>query len=364
MSNPKAQGSLFEVPAEPPSFPSERVDRAPGWISLASLAPAHPLMEFRGLARTARLAEEIDQRNDVEYRDLPCKSLLTPCSSRRVPFDYTINPYRGCEFGCVYCFARYTHEYMELDNFLEFERKIFVKRGAAETLLNDLRKRELRGKWIAIGAATDPYQPAERRYGLTRSILEVLATRRNLQVSITTKSDLVARDLDLLLRLREHSDVHVNVSITTPHHALSRRTEPRAPRPDKRFNAIRLLSEAGIRAGVLLMPVLPRINDRLEDLDLLIGMAKDAGAGFLASRVLYLQSCSRPTFFNFIRERFSELLPHYERLYGPGGRQALVTYSQQKLTEIQTLKQKHGLAGLRRGKTQPDYEADQLALFG
>lgn len=358
------QPSLFEDPAPPPSFPSQRVEQpSSGWVSLTALAPGGSGPRLRGLARAAQAAEELDARNDVEYRELPCKSLLSPCDSRRVPFDYTINPYRGCEFGCVYCFARYTHEYMELETVMEFERRIFVKRGAREALLNDLRRRDLRGKWIALGTATDPYQPAERRYRLTRSLLEVLASRRNLQLSITTKSDLVARDLDLLQRLNEHSDLHVNVTITTPHHQLSRRTEPRTPRPDKRFAAVRTLSQGGIRVGVFLMPVLPRINDRLEDIELLVRMAKEAGAEYLASQVLYLRSCSRPTFFGFIRERFPELLSYYERLYGRGGAEALAQYSRQKTAEIQALKQRHGLTGFRRGKPVPSFHPDQLDLF-
>src|SRR5439155_997548 len=125
-------------------------------------------------------AEEIDFRNDVEYRDLPCRSLISSCDSRRVPFEFTINPYRGCLFACPYCYARYTHEYMELEHWLDFERKIFVKRGAREALVRDLRRLDLRGKRIAIGTATDPYQPAERRYGITRSLLDLFAGRRGL----------------------------------------------------------------------------------------------------------------------------------------------------------------------------------------
>jgi hypothetical protein len=145
------QRRLFEEPAPSPSFPSRRDERANGFVPLSELSPG-PAGTLKGIARIAAAAEEIDQRNDVEYLDLPCKSLLSPCDSRRVPFDYTINPYRGCEFGCVYCFARYTHEYMELQEWEAFERRIFVKRGAPEALLRDLRRRDLRGKWIAIGS--------------------------------------------------------------------------------------------------------------------------------------------------------------------------------------------------------------------
>ena len=140
------------------------------------------------------------------------------------------------------------------------------------------RRLDLRGKRIAIGTATDPYQPAERAFRLTRALLEVFASRQNLSLSITTKSDLVTRDVELLARVSERNDLQVNLTITSPHYALSRRIEPRAPRPDKRLAAVRTLSEAGVRVGIFLMPVMPRINDAPEDLELLMRLAREAGA--------------------------------------------------------------------------------------
>lgn len=317
-----------------------------------------------GIARIAHLAEEIDSRNEVEYRDLPCGTLISRVDSRRVPFEYAINPYRGCEFGCVYCYARYTHEYMELEDWLDFERKVFAKSGAREALVRDLRRLDLDGKWIAIGTATDPYQPAERRYGITRALLEVFAERRNLRLSITTKSDLVARDADLLSRIAAHNEVHVNLTITTPHHTLSRRIEPRAPRPDRRLAAVGALAQEGIVAGVFLMPVLPRINDAPEDLDLLIRLAKEAGASYLASNILFLRKCSKKRFFPFIEAEFPELLPHYRRLYASYSSEALREYSRAKTEEIQSLKRKHGLVGFRSDRSAQSFAPDQLALGG
>lgn len=360
------QRSLFEEPSEP-SFVSQFVaegdeDEASGLIPLSSLAPDPLARPHKGIARMAAEALEIDERNEVEYRDLPCRSLLSPCDSQRVPFDFTINPYRGCEFGCVYCYARYTHEYMELEDWLDFERKVFVKRGAREALLNDLKRLDLRGRWIAIGAATDPYQPAERRYGITRAVLEVLAERRNLRVSITTKSDLVARDLDLLQRIAEHSEIHVNVTITTPRYELSRRIEPRAPRPDKRFGAVEKLAAGGITAGVFLMPLLPQINDRLEDVEELVRRAKEVGASYLGTQVLFLRKCSKKRFFPFIEERFPDLLPYYQRLYAAHHTEALTNYTQQITAHVRRLKQKHGLVGLRRDLGRPEFEPDQKVL--
>jgi len=333
-------------------------DFAPGFVPLEELTkPGTPA----GIARMAALAEEIDFRNEVEYRDIACRSLISAVRSERVPFEHAINPYRGCEFGCTYCYARYTHEYMELENWVDFERKIFVKRAAREALLNDLRRLDLRDKSIAIGSATDPYQPAERRYRLTRSLLEVFAGRRGLRLSITTKSDLVVRDLDLLTRIREHNHLHVNVTITTPHYALSRITEPRAPRPDKRLAAVRALTGAGVNAGVFIMPVLPRINDAAEDLDLLMRLASEAGARYLASNVLFLRKSSRKRFFPFIEEHFPQLVGQYRRMYARNHTPELTEYSRRMRELIESLKRKHGLA---RGR-EPEAPApdDQLTLL-
>lgn len=341
------QASLFEEPAAEPSFPSRKIEAPEGWVPLADLAPASHGEARTGIARLAAEAPELDLRNEVDYRELPCRTLLSACESHRVPIDFSINPYRGCEFGCAYCYARYTHEFMELEDWLDFERRIFVKRGAREALIRDLRRLDLRGRSIAIGTATDPYQPAERRYGLTRSLLEVFAGRRGLDLSITTKSDLVVRDLDLLQRIAEHNALQVNVTVTTPHYELSRRTEPRAPRPDKRLSAVHRLTQAGIRAGVFVMPIMPRINDSHADLDLLLRRVSEAGAAFLSSQVLFLRSCSRKRFFPFIEERFPELLPYYRRLYGSRASEALAVYTRGKLEEIRLLKRRYGLGGYR-----------------
>ncbi len=354
------QRSLFQPAAPPASFPARAADRPAVFVPLAELSEG-PGGPPPGIARLAWQAEALDHRNEVEYRDLPCRSLVSRVRSDRVPFEFGINPYRGCEFGCVYCYARYTHEFMELEDWLDFERKVFVKRGAAEALLADLRRLDLAGRWIAIGTATDPYQPAERRCRVTRSVLEVLARKRNLRVSVTTKSDLVARDADLLARLAEQNEVHVNVTVTTPRYELARRIEPRAPRPDRRLAAVKTLSDAGIRTGVFLMPLLPRINDGAEDLDLLCRLAGEAGASYLASQVLFLRSCSRKRFFPFIEERFPELLPYYRRLYAGRGTEALASYTRLKMQELAQLKRRYGLLSDRRADA-PGYQPDQMAL--
>jgi DNA repair photolyase len=357
-----SQRVLFDDPPPSPSFPSRRQAHPNGFVPLSELSP-EPASSLKGIARIAAAAEEIDQRNEVDYLDLPCKSLLSPCDSARMPFDYTINPYRGCEFGCVYCYARYTHEYMELQAWEDFERRIFVKRGAPEALLRDLRRRDLRGKWIAIGTATDPYQPAERREGLTRSLLSLLARRKGLKLSITTKSDLVVRDLDLLQEIAAHSHIHVNVTITTPHYELARKTEPRAPRPDKRLEAVRQLNEGGITAGVFLMPLLPHINDASEDLNLFVELVKKSGAAYLAANVLFLRKCSRKRFIPFIEERFPDLVATYQRLYSARGAKELREYSEGKLNEVRRLKTEYGVPSWPHRFEIDVLADDQLSLL-
>src|SRR5438270_12011005 len=273
------------------NFAADPSDRARArLVGIARLAAASPPAETR-----RKSAER------PEYFVLPVKSILNRCDSERVPFEWTINPYRGCEFGCKYCYARYTHEYMELDGG-EFERKIFVKQDAGPIVRRERRASAVRGEHIAIGTATDPYQPAERDFGATRAILGEMAELEGLTVSITTKSDQVLRDLDLLRRIHERSKLSVSLSITTPRRGLARLLEPRAPRPDLRIGAVRTLREAGIASGILVMPVLPGLTDRIADLETLARAARDAGACWFAANVLFLMPASREQFFPFLAE--------------------------------------------------------------
>jgi len=354
------QFSLFE-PATLPASTSRPVEGASSFVPLSAVA-APSVPPRGGIARLAAGAAVVDSRRGVEYRDLPCRTLVSRCDSPWVPFEFQINPYRGCEVACTYCYARYTHEFMELADWLDFERKIFVKRGAREALLRDLRRLDLRGKRIAIGTATDPYQPAERSFRLTRALLEVFASRQNLSLSITTKSDLVTRDVELLARVSHRNDLQVNLTITSPHYTLSRRIEPRAPRPDKRLAAVRTLSEAGVRVGIFLMPVMPRINDAPEDLELLMRLAREAGASYLVSQVLFLRQSAKKRFFPFLAEEFPELLPSYRRLYAGAQTEPLVAYTRGKMAEIAHLKLRHGLTDTRPNQREGSGSREQLVL--
>ena len=186
----------------------------------------------------------------------------------------------------------------------DFERKIFVKKDAGPLAARDLLSRGLNGEHIAIGSATDPYQPAEKEFGATRAILEEMARLDGLSVSITTKSNLVLRDIELLKRIGARSEISVNMSVTTPHARLARLIEPRAPRPDLRLAAVRELRQAGIAAGVFVIPVLPGLTDAEEDLDALARGASEAGAGWFGAGVLFLMPASREQFMPFLRKKF------------------------------------------------------------
>src|SRR5690348_1504558 len=192
------------------------------------LLPEPAKSRLVGIARLAADGESLREGHDVEYFTLPVRSLLNRCTSARMPFTWTINPYRGCEFACKYCYARYTHEFMEIRDGVDFERKIFVKQHAANLLRQELRQVKL-GEEIAIGTATDPYQPAERRYEITRAILEELANHEGLEIGIVSKSTMMLRDIDVMKRMAERNQLFVNLTITTLNVELARILEPRAP---------------------------------------------------------------------------------------------------------------------------------------
>ena len=275
--------------------------------SLPLLEPAPRLV---GIARLAATGESLSEGHDVEYFTLPVKSLLNRCTSARMPFTWTINPYRGCEFACKYCYARYTHEFMEMRNGVDFERKIYVKQQAAWLLRHDLKKVK-RGEEIAIGTATDPYQPAERRYGVTRAILEELALHAGLELSFVTKSNLILRDAELLRKIAEKNQLYVNLTITTVDARLARILEPRAPRPDLRLEAVRKLNEAGVRAGVICAPVVPGITDYPKALDELVCATKAAGGRYIYANPLFLKPCSAAIFLPFLEKEFPNLVESY-----------------------------------------------------
>ena len=251
----------------------------------------------------------------VEFRPIVVRSLLNANRNRALPFRWTINPYRGCEFGCGYCYARYTHSYLGHDDPEEFERRIYLKLDAVRALRETLRPELLRGQPVAMGTATDPYQSAERHFGISRSILEVLVDAPDLELSITTKSPLVLRDLDLLRKLAARDALTVNITITTLHQNLARILERGAPTPRRRLDTIKALADAGIPTSIFVMPILPGITDHPGDLGALLRAAKRAGASVACGNTLHLESAPRRVFFPLLARHFPDLLARYRSWY-------------------------------------------------
>lgn len=211
----------------------------------------------------------------TEVQEERARTIITRNESPDLSFDRSINPYRGCEHGCIYCFARPTHAYMGLSPGLDFETRLFAKSNAAALLERELSKPGYVPRVIAIGTNTDPYQPLERSYGLMREILDVL-DRSSHPVAIVTKSALVTRDVDILSKMAERNLVKVALSVTTLDKKLCRAMEPRASAPHKRLNAIRVLSDAGIPTSVMMSPIIPALTD--SEIETLLGAAVDHGA--------------------------------------------------------------------------------------
>ena len=225
-----------------------------------------------------RIGAIVDERRCTEFRSLDSAELVNRLTDARMPFGWTVNPYRGCEFGCRYCYARPTHGYLGHANPEEFEQRIYVKRADDGRLVARLRKARESGEEVAIGTATDPYQPAEGRFGVTRSVLEAVRRVPGLRVGITTKSPAVTRDLELLREIAASGELIVNVSIASTDAALLRRIEPRAPRPDLRLAAMAELTAAGVATRLFAMPVLPYLTDGEAELEALFHAAREAGA--------------------------------------------------------------------------------------
>jgi len=318
-----------------------------------------------GIARLAAEGESLREGHNVEYFSIEAQSLISRVvSNRNLPFTWAINPYRGCEFACKYCYARYTHEFMELRDGVDFERKIFVKQRAAELLRHDLKKVK-RGEQIAIGTATDPYQPAERRYEMTRAILEEFARHAGLEIGIVTKSNLVTRDAEILRRVAERNELFVNVTVTTVDVELARKLEPRAPRPDLRLEAVRQLNLAGVKAGVIGAPVLPEITDGARDLEALVKAAREAGAKYIYANPLFLKPCSAAVFLPFLEREFPGLVEVYrkryaERAFLPRG------YAERLSSLMRALRDKYGFNSRHSRMSLRTHAAgeEQMALFG
>lgn len=360
------------------------------YAEAAEEAPA-PLV---GIARLAAEGESVRTGHNVEYFTLESRSILNRCTAPRMPFTWTINPYRGCEFACKYCYARYTHEFMEIKDSLEFERQIYIKQGSCPTPvpcddkdttlslrdkggaqvkpgenLRYLLRRDLKkvkpGEEIAIGTATDPYQPAERRYEVTRTLLEEFALHSGFDIGIVTKSDLIVRDIDVLRRVAKTNRLFVNLTITTLDPQLARILEPRAPRPDLRLKALRALNLSGIDAGVICAPVLPGITDQPRELEQLVAETARHGGKYIFANPLFLKPCSASVFLPFLEKEFPQLVGEYKRRFE--GKAFVSAAHRKRISELmRKLRSKYGITYYfnQRKESGPQLvEAQQMGLF-
>src|SRR5436305_11487686 len=294
---------------------------------------------FAEAALGVRVLPVIGEQKDINYYGSVARGVLNGPEVTGMGF-WSINPYVGCAFGCAYCYVRYAHRYVleraatanpehdglqrdrdDMPPWLAFERRIFVKENAADVLRRTLRNGSdrhlaLRGdESIVIGTATDPYQPAERRFRVTRSILEVLAEHTGLSIVIITKSPLVTRDVDVLRRIARNSEITVHLSLITLDRELARRLEPRAPTPEARVRALARLRAHGIEVGINVMPVLPGLTDDPAQLDQLVRTVAEHGATYVNACALGLQSAARQRYLPFIEQEFPELAARYRATY-------------------------------------------------
>ena len=293
-------------------------------------------------------------RADVE--EIRCTTLINPVKVPDWPFRWTINTYRGCRHACRYCYARSTHEFLGLGTGRQFEQRVFAKVNAPEVLRSELRRSSWKREPIAMGTASDPYEPAEASYKLTRKVLGVMKEFAN-PVSITTKGVLVQRDIDVLQELSQVADVRVNFSIGCLDEEVWRATEPGAPSPRHRLEAMQALVEAGIHAGVVAAPIIPGLSDSEESLDELVGAAAAHKAQYLGGNVMFLRPGSKEWFMPLIRESYPHLAPLYANYYR--GAYAPKQYAQKIMARLDSLRAKWQLDERYREKKQP---AGQLKM--
>ena len=297
----------------------------------------------------------------TQYLEEACKSALNRVpDAARVPFRWTVNPYRGCAHSCHYCFARAYHAYLDLGIGADFSSKIVVKTNVVEVLRRELAAPRWAGETVAMGTATDPYQHCEGRYRLTRGIVGALADFRN-PLSLLTKSTLVLRDLDELRRLNEAAGVTVSMSVGTLDEAVRRVVEPGTPPARKRLDVLARFADAGIRTGVLVAPILPGLTDDEEHLDEVVAACAEAGVAWTAGIVLHVRPSIRAHFMPWLEETYPWLYPLYVQLYGSRAH-APAAYGREVLERFARLRLRHGLAG---GAIRPEAargERGQLAL--
>jgi DNA repair photolyase len=296
----------------------------------------------------------------VEYREEPCRSALNRVTG--MGFHWSLNPYMGCAHRCTFCYVRAFERRADRPSDDRYGRSIRVKVNIAEVLRAELSRASWRGELVAIGAATDPYQPAEGRYRLTRACLEALRDAAN-PFSLITRNPMIARDLEILVQAARRAEVAVVFSVPTLDEEVWRRTEPGTPPPRRRLEALRRLVDAGIKAGVGMAPILPGISDAPDQLEAVVRAAREAGATNVWANLLYLKPGTREHFLEALSRDWPEELDRYQRLYA---RRAYLTKQQAEPARqlVAELRRKHGIRDRRSTKLEPEPQppTEQLAL--
>ncbi len=307
----------------------------------------------------------------TRFYEVRAKSILNRVpEASRVPFRWTINPFRGCSHACVFCFARPTHRYLDFDAGRDFEREIVVKVNAPELLRAELARPKWQGEHVALGTNTDPYQWVEGRYKLMRGIWEAMRDAAN-PCSVLTKSPLLLRDLDLMREINERTEFSAALSVPTLDEKAWRATEPHTPNPKARLEAVKELTRAGIRTGILVAPLMPGINDAPEQVEPIFELAAEAGAAYVSGIGLHLRGEVRDLFFEWLREHRPDLVPRYQQLYARGAylspaereRLASLVRVENHQPDYQPMRGRLEPAKQKPGPTPPEKSPPQQSLF-
>ncbi|MFF9378270.1 Rv2578c family radical SAM protein [Streptomyces griseoluteus] len=287
----------------------------------------------------------------ITFHEVRARSILNRVpGASRMPFEWTVNPYRGCSHACVYCFARKTHSYLDLDTGLGFDSQIVVKVNAAEVLRRQLASPRWGGEHVAMGTNVDCYQRAEGRYRLMPGIIDALTERAN-PFSVLTKGTLILRDLDRLVRAAEVTDVGISVSVGFTDQALWRTVEPGTPAPERRLDVVRTLGEHGIGCAVLMAPVIPFLSDQPAQLRDTVRAIAESGATSVTPLVLHLRPGAREWFMSWLAEHHPHLVARYQRLYA-GGSYAPTWYQRRVTRQVHELAREYGIGPTRAGATR------------
>src|SRR3954466_596351 len=299
---------------------------------------------------TAALTEAERRADQARYQEITCRSALNRVKG--MPFEWTLNPYRGCTHGCHYCYARRYHAQFEMDADDEFASVILVKKNFVEVLARQLARPSWAGDYIAVGTATDCYQPIEGHYKLTRGSLQALLRARN-PAGVITKGPMVVRDRDVLADLSRVAACTVYMSVPTVDEDAWRQLEPGTAHPMQRLRAVRELVDAGINAGVLMNPIVPGFSSSREKMERTVKAIADHGARFLGTNVMFLEDGTRAHFMSFIEREFPSMLPRFEKLYEK--KYAPAEYRKQVQGMVRVLQDRYGLN--TRKKADAEHES-------